>query len=118
MKSTSTVAACGLLASLLATAVQAHTLVRAVYVNGVDQGTFNYIRPPAFNGPPLAGVSPFGQGSGYQNSPVRDLTSQDMKCNVLGDIPVPGTLQVAPSDIVSFEWYACGIWDVVMNGPR
>jgi len=104
MKSTTKATACGFFVSLLASAAQAHTLVRAVYVNGVDQGTFSYIRPPAFNGPPLSGSNPFGQGSGFQNSPVRDLTSQDMKCNVLGDIPAAGTLQVVPNDIISFEW--------------
>ncbi|KAJ3037480.1 hypothetical protein HDV00_001655 [Rhizophlyctis rosea] len=62
------------------------------------------IRPPAFNGPPLSGSNPFGQGSGYQNSPVRDLTLPDMQCNVLGDIPAPDTIDVVPGDIVSFEW--------------
>lgn len=96
--------ATGFVLALLGTVVDAHTLVRAVYINGVDQGTFKAIRPPAFNGAPNAGTSPFGQGSGYQNSPVRDLTSQDMKCNVLGDLPAPDTLKVTPGDVVSFEW--------------
>jgi hypothetical protein len=112
-----------LLSSSLAIA-SAHTLVRvgfrllsdfnrlifltwacqSVYINGVDQGTGKGIRPPAFNGPPLSGSNPFGQGSGYQNSPVRDLTSPDMACNVLGDIPAPDTLDVVPGDVISFEW--------------
>ncbi|KAJ3047548.1 hypothetical protein HK097_011443 [Rhizophlyctis rosea] len=88
---------------LLAAAASAHTLVRSVYVNGVDQGTGYGIRPPAFNGPPLANGQG-GQGAGYQNSPVRDLTSSDMQCNVLGDIPAADTINVVPGDIVSFEW--------------
>jgi len=91
-------------AALFGSIAQAHTLVRSVYLNGVDQGTSFAIRPPAWNGPPLAGNNPFGQGSGYQNSPVRDLTSVDTICNVLGDIPASDTLEVVPGDTLTFEW--------------
>lgn len=36
---------------------------------------------------------------------MRDLTSPDMICNVLGDIPAPDTLDIVPGDVITFEWY-------------
>ncbi|KIJ64230.1 carbohydrate-binding module family 1 protein [Hydnomerulius pinastri MD-312] len=86
------------LLSILALAIgaNAHTYVWSVWVNGVDQGTGNGIRMPGYNGPP---------GIGYANSPVRDLNSIDLRCNVLGDIPNPTTIPVAPGDIVTLEWH-------------
>ncbi|KAF8649571.1 hypothetical protein AX16_005733 [Volvariella volvacea WC 439] len=84
--------------------VQAHTFVWSVWVNGVDQGTGFGIREPAYIGPPLHNGA-HGQGSGFRTSPVRDLNSIDMRCNVLGDIPDPDTIQVKPGDIVTFEWH-------------
>jgi hypothetical protein len=68
---------------------------KGVFVNGVDQGTFQGIRIPAYNGAPP---------SGYANSPVKDLTSIDMRCNVLGDHQVPHTIQVAPGDNLTLDW--------------
>ena len=70
---------------------------QGVFVNGVDQGLFKGIRTPAFNGAP--------NGGGYSNSPVKNLTSIDMPCNVLGDIPAPDTITVAPGDNLTFDWY-------------
>lgn len=66
-------------------------------MNGADQGTYKGIRIPAYNGPP-------GQG-GYNNSPVKNLTSIDMRCNVMGDIQAPDTIKVQPGDNLSFDWY-------------
>ncbi|THH01982.1 hypothetical protein EW026_g815 [Hermanssonia centrifuga] len=80
--------------------VHSHTTVWSVWVNGVDQGSGVGIREPAYNDPPTNDSS-----SGYNNSPVRDLESIDMRCNVLGDIPDPNTIQVQPNDIVTFEWH-------------
>ncbi|TEB27150.1 hypothetical protein FA13DRAFT_1736747 [Coprinellus micaceus] len=47
-----------LVLSVAACLAHAHTLVRSIYVNGVDQGTNVGIRPPAMNGPPRAGSWP------------------------------------------------------------
>ncbi|KAI5793272.1 endoglucanase B [Geopyxis carbonaria] len=89
-----------------ASTASAHTLVRSIYLNGVDQGTNFAIRPPAFNGPPRASEPPFtdGSDSGTASWPVRNLTLPDMACNILGDRASPTTLQVVPGDIISFEW--------------
>lgn len=53
------------------------------------------MRIPAHNGPPP---------HGYANSPVKDLESPDMRCNVLGDIPVPYTIDVMPGDTLTLDW--------------
>ncbi|RXW21839.1 hypothetical protein EST38_g4009 [Candolleomyces aberdarensis] len=89
-----------------ANVAHAHTLVRSVYVNGVDQGTNYGIRPPAMNGPPRAGEPPFidGSDSGTGSWPVKDLTLPDLQCNIHGELPAPDTIRVVPGDIVSFEW--------------
>ncbi|KDQ21541.1 glycoside hydrolase family 61 protein [Botryobasidium botryosum FD-172 SS1] len=92
------------IASLISSA-HAHTYVWSVWVNGVDQGTGVGIREPAYNGPPLSGSNPFGQGSGFSNGPVRDINSIDLRCNVLGDIPDPNTIKVKPGDVVTAEWH-------------
>ncbi|KAK3342113.1 endoglucanase B [Lasiosphaeria hispida] len=76
--------------------VQAHTFIWGVWVNGVDQGTGRGIRAPAYNGPPPRG---------YANSPVKDLTSIDMRCNVLGDKQNPYTIKVQPGDNLTFDWH-------------
>lgn len=68
---------------------------QGVFVNGVDQGTFRGIRQPAYNGPPPRG---------YANSPVKDLNSIDMRCNVLGDNQNPYTIKVKPGDNLTFDW--------------
>jgi cellulase len=70
---------------------------QGVYVNGVDQGTSKGIRTPAYNGPP-------GKG-GYNNGPVKDLGSIDLRCNVMGDIQASDTIKVAPGDNLTFDWY-------------
>ena len=66
-----------------------------MFVNGVDQGTFKGIRTPAYNGP-----SP----RGYANSPVKDVNSIDIRCNVLGDKQVEHTIQVRPGDNLTLDW--------------
>ncbi|PWY89172.1 hypothetical protein BO70DRAFT_359479 [Aspergillus heteromorphus CBS 117.55] len=69
----------------------AHTTVQAVWINGVDQGLGNtddgYIRTPP------------------SNSPVKDVTSTDMTCNVNGDEAAAKTLSVKSGDVVTFEWH-------------
>ncbi|KAG8700118.1 hypothetical protein FRC08_004919 [Ceratobasidium sp. 394] len=70
-----------------ASAVHAHTLFRAAFLNGVDLGlgVGKYIR-----GPP-------------SNSPVKDVASKDIICNV-NNSPVPQTIEVRAGDVVTIEW--------------
>jgi cellulase len=70
---------------------------KGVFVNGVDQGTSRGIRTPAYNGQSAKG--------GYNNSPVKDLDSIDMRCNVLGDIPAHDTIKVLPGDNLTLDWH-------------
>lgn len=53
---------------------------------------------PGFTGPP--GPDWYG----YDGNPIRNLTSIDMRCNRLGDLPAPDNIKVYPGDTVSFEW--------------
>ncbi|RAL07829.1 putative endoglucanase [Aspergillus homomorphus CBS 101889] len=82
----------GLLAlAAAAKMVDAHTTVFAVWINGEDQGQGNsasgYIRSPP------------------NNSPVKDVTSTDMTCNVNGDQATAKTLSVKGGDVITFEWH-------------
>ncbi|PKY07095.1 hypothetical protein P168DRAFT_315618 [Aspergillus campestris IBT 28561] len=82
----------GLLAlAAAAKLVNAHTTVFAVFINDEDQGLGNsaegYIRSPP------------------SNSPVTDVTSKDMTCNVGGDKAAAKTLPVKAGDKVTFEWH-------------
>ncbi|EMD97722.1 glycoside hydrolase family 61 protein [Bipolaris maydis ATCC 48331] len=86
-----------LILSLLASQACAHTFIWGVFVNGVDQGTFTGIRIPGYNGQN-------GKG-GYNNSPVKDLSSIDMRCNVMGDVQAHDTIKVAPGDNLTFDWH-------------
>ncbi|KAF2280601.1 endoglucanase B [Westerdykella ornata] len=81
----------------LSSHVSAHTFIWGVFVNGVDQGSFKGIRTPPYNGPP--------GGGGYNNSPVKNLTSIDIRCNVMGDIQAPDTIVVRPGDNFTFDWH-------------
>jgi cellulase len=63
----------------------------------VDQGLFKGVRIPAYNGAP-------GKG-GYNNSPVKDLSLIDLRCNVMGDIQARDTIKVVPGDNLTFDWY-------------
>ncbi|KAF7586634.1 hypothetical protein BBP40_008544 [Aspergillus hancockii] len=70
--------------------VSAHTTVHAVWINDVDQGEGNsasgYIRSPP------------------SNSPITDVTSTDMTCNV-NNKATAKTLEVKSGDKVTFEWH-------------
>jgi cellulase len=69
-------------------AVRAHATVYSLWVNDVDQGDGRsiYIRSPP------------------SNSPVKDVSSPDIDCNV-ANTPVPKTVPVKAGDKVTFEWY-------------
>ncbi|KAL2844172.1 endo-beta-1,4-glucanase D [Aspergillus pseudoustus] len=79
--------------ALAATAklVSAHATVMAVWINDEDQGLGNgadgYIRSPP------------------NNSPVTDVTSTDMTCNVNGATAAASTLSVKAGDKITFEWH-------------
>ncbi|CAE6444205.1 unnamed protein product [Rhizoctonia solani] len=77
------------IAAVLASAgaAMAHAKVRAVFINGVDQGNGegSYIRSPP------------------NNNPVKDLSSNDIICNV-NNSPVSKTLEVQKGDQITFEW--------------
>ncbi|KAL4957093.1 glycosyl hydrolase family 61-domain-containing protein [Aspergillus filifer] len=82
----------GLLAlAAIAKIASAHTTVMAVWINDEDQGLGNtadgYIRSPP------------------NNSPVTDVTSTDLTCNVNGQTPAAKTLEVAAGDKITFEWH-------------
>ncbi|KAJ9134341.1 Glycoside hydrolase family 61 protein [Pleurostoma richardsiae] len=66
-----------------------HATMFGVWVNDVDQGDGRnvYIRSPP------------------NNSPVKDLTSPDLVCNVNGGTAVSDFVQAAAGDKLSFEWY-------------
>ncbi|KAB8071765.1 putative endo-beta-1,4-glucanase D [Aspergillus leporis] len=70
--------------------VSAHATVHAVWINDVDQGEGNsasgYIRSPP------------------SNSPITDVTSTDMTCNV-NNKATAKTLEVKSGDKVTFEWH-------------
>ncbi|KAL4959280.1 putative endoglucanase [Aspergillus stella-maris] len=82
----------GLLAlAAIAKIASAHTTVMAVWINDEDQGLGNtaegYIRSPP------------------SNSPVTDVTSTDLTCNVNGQTAAAKTLEVAAGDKITFEWH-------------
>jgi cellulase len=73
----------------LASSVSAHTLMYSAWVNGVDQGDGRnvYIRSPP------------------NNSPVKDLSSPDLVCNVNGGKAASSFVSAAAGDTLTFEWY-------------
>lgn len=77
------------LALAFASGASAHALMYGVWVNGVDQGDGRnvYIRTPP------------------NNSPVKDLSSPDLVCNVNGAKAASSFVQAAAGDKLTFEWY-------------
>ena len=71
--------------------VSAHSRMYGIWVNGTDQGAGagRYIRQPP------------------TNDPVKDLTSQDIRCNVNGYNPVPTYISVRAGSNVTTEWCTC-----------
>ncbi|OJI97943.1 hypothetical protein ASPVEDRAFT_160962, partial [Aspergillus versicolor CBS 583.65] len=71
--------------------VSAHTTVMAAWVNDEDQGLGSgedgYIRTPP------------------SNSPVTDVTSKDMTCNVGGSTAASKYIKAAGGDKLTFEWH-------------
>lgn len=71
--------------------VSAHATVMAAWVNDKDQGLGNsddgYIRTPP------------------SNSPITDVTSKDLTCNVGGDSAASKYIKAAGGDKLTFEWH-------------
>ncbi|PVH83652.1 carbohydrate-binding module family 1 protein [Cadophora sp. DSE1049] len=74
----------------VASVAQAHTTIWNMFVNDVNQGVGNidggYIRYPP------------------SNSPVKDITSKDMTCNV-ANVAADKTIAVAAGDKLTLEWH-------------
>lgn len=72
----------------LATTVSAHATIYGVSINGVAQGPgFNtYIRSPP------------------SNSPIKDLSSPSLACNLNGGTPAPSFVLAAAGDTLTLEW--------------
>lgn len=89
-------------AMAMATSVSGHALMYGAWVNGEDQGDGQnvYIRSPA------------------NNSPVKDLTSPDIVCNVNGGKAAPEFLKAAAGDTLSFEWYHDNRDDDIIDGSH
>ncbi|KAK4039679.1 glycosyl hydrolase family 61-domain-containing protein [Parachaetomium inaequale] len=77
-----------ILALAFASGANAHALMYGVWVNGVDQGDGRnvYIRTPP------------------NNSPVKDLASPNLACNVNGAKAASSFVQAAAGDSLTFEW--------------
>ncbi|KAF4449954.1 hypothetical protein F53441_6873 [Fusarium austroafricanum] len=73
----------------MATTVSAHAQVYGLWVDGKDQGDGRnvYIRSPD------------------SNSPVKDLTSPNIVCNVNGGKAAPKFIKAAAGSEMTFEWY-------------
>jgi cellulase len=78
------------LALALAGAATAHTTVWNILVNGKDQGV-GKLQGGYIDSPP-------------NNSPVTDVTSSAMTCNVPG-VKAARSIAVLPGDEVAFQWY-------------
>ncbi|KAB5589036.1 hypothetical protein CTheo_7514 [Ceratobasidium theobromae] len=69
-----------------ASTAHAHATFQYIWVNGVDQGN-TYVRTPA------------------NNSPVTDLSSNTLACNVNGEVPAAATLTIAAGAKVAVEMH-------------
>jgi cellulase len=76
--------------------------MHGVWVNGVDQGDGRkeYIRTPE------------------NNSPVKDLSSPALACNVNGGKEVPEFVKAAAGDKLSFEWFHDNRNDDIIDGSH
>ena len=90
------------LALAIASGVSAHTIMFSVFVNGVDQGDGRnvYIRSPP------------------NNSPVKDLASPDIVCNVNGGKAVGSFVKATPGDTLTFEWFHDNRGDDIIDGSH
>ncbi|CAN8102042.1 unnamed protein product [Discula destructiva] len=94
--------ASALLSAALVAGVSAHTRIWTAWVNGVDQGDgrTTYVRSPP------------------NNSPVKDMASPELVCNVGGATPAAGFVSAAAGDTVSLEWYHDNRGDDIIDGTH
>lgn len=85
-----------------ASGASAHALMHGVWVNGADQGDGRnvYIRTPP------------------NNSPVKDLASPDLACNVNGGKAVSSFVEAAAGDTLTFEWLHNTRNDDIIDGSH
>lgn len=78
-----------------------HAQIFRLWVNDVDQGNGQkvYIRSPP------------------NNSPVKDLASPDLVCNVNGGTPVDSFVKAAAGDKLSVEWFHDNRNDDIVSLP-
>ncbi len=90
------------LALAFASGVAAHSHMYSVSVNGVDQGDGRnvYIRSPP------------------NNSPVKDLASAALACNVNGGKVGSSFVQASAGDTLTFEWYHDNRGDDIIDGSH
>jgi cellulase len=90
------------LALAFASGASAHALMYGVSVNGADQGDGRnvYIRTPP------------------NNSPVKDLASSDLVCNVNGAKAASSFVKAAAGDTMTFEWYHDNRDDDIIDGTH
>jgi cellulase len=90
------------LALAFASGANAHALMHGVWVNGVDQGDGRnvYIRTPP------------------NNSPVKDLASPDLACNVNGAKAASSFVKAAAGDSLTFEWLHNTRGDDIIDGSH
>lgn len=81
-----------LAATLAATSVSAHARVWTYTVAGTDANTADGTIATFIRSPP-------------SNSPVKDLTSTDVRCNVNGATEAATSFSAAAGDVISPEWY-------------
>ncbi|SPO03586.1 related to endoglucanase B [Cephalotrichum gorgonifer] len=86
----------------MAASVSAHAQVYGLWVDGKDQGDGrgSYIRSPA------------------NNSPVKDLASPALICNVNGAKPVSDFVSVKAGSEITFEWYHDNRGDDIIDGSH
>ncbi|KAK0714089.1 glycosyl hydrolase family 61-domain-containing protein, partial [Lasiosphaeria miniovina] len=87
---------------LAASKVSAHTTMFSVQVDGADQGDGRnvYIRSPP------------------NNSPVKDLASPDLVCNVNGGRAVSSFVKAAAGATLTFEWFHDNRNDDIIDGTH
>ena len=107
----------------LAASVNAHAYVLSVWKNGEDMfdaASTNYGTTASFSASfPCPALPPSDRPSADRrlsstvrspksNSPVQDITSSDLACNVNGKVAVDGWLSASPGDTLEPEWTQSG----------
>jgi len=101
----------------------AHSRVIDLWVDGVDQGEF-ILHVYAISQSANIQSCFAGAGAGAyirqppSNSPVKDLTSTNVRCNVGGTTAVPSSVKVAAGSLVQPEWFHDNRGDDIIDGSH